>query len=215
VRKLSLALLALVAFPLAASTAHAQGDVGGAATDSRPAPMTVGIGLGTGVGAAGITTPNIGSVRLVLAPNLILEPMVTLDHAGGSTEAGGTTMDKPSKNTIGAGAEVRFLLASRGPVDLSGLGGLNFGYTGQSQDMGTATTSMSATALAVNWGLGLSWYFAHVWSLSLDVTNDLFGWTKTSTEIKNGGNTTSSSNSDWHLGITFLPLTRLLLHLYF
>jgi hypothetical protein len=215
VRKLSLALLALAASPLAASTAHAQGDVGGAATDSRPAPMTVGIGIGTGVGAAGITTPNIGSVRLVLAPNLMLEPQVTIDRAGGSMEAGGTTMDKPATNTFGVGAQVRFLLAGRGPVDLSGIGGLAFGYKGSSQEINTTTNSMSNTAITVNWGLGLSYYFAHVWSLSLDVTNDLFGWSKASTESKMGGTTASTSNTDYHVGINFQPLTRLLLHLYF
>jgi hypothetical protein len=215
VRNLSLTLLALAALPVAARTAHAQGDTGGQVSDSRPAPMTVGIGLGAQAGVAGtIITPTVGSVRVVLAPNLQLEPSLSLNHQGQSVEGGGMSKDFKKVDTILLGAGVRFALASRGPVDLSALGTLIFAHTGTDNE-DPASTFVTTNTIGLEWGLSLSYYFAHVWSLSMDASNPLFSYTKTGTDMTNGGTTTSQSNSTTEFGLNFLPKIRLMLHLFF
>ena len=215
-RNLSLTLLALAALPLAARTAHAQGDAGGpVVSDSRPAPMTVGIGLGAEAGVAGtVITPTVGSVRLVLAPNLMIEPSISLNHHSESGEGGGMSKDIKKLDTILVGAAVRFALAGRGPVDLNAIGALTFAHTGQDNEDANSTFE-TQNRLAVEWGLGLSYYFARVWSLSMDATNPLFAYTKLGRDQTMGGTTTSASQTAVDFGINFLPKVRLMLHLFF
>jgi hypothetical protein len=216
VRKLSMTLLALAALPVAARTAHAQGDTGGPmVSDSRPAPMTVGIGLGAEAGVAGtVFTPTVGSVRIVLAPNLQLEPSLSINHHSESGEGGGASKDIKKVDTILVGAGVRFALASRGPVDLQALGSLVFAHTGTDNE-DVNSTFVTQNRVGLEWGLALSYYFAHVWSLSMDATNPLFSYTKQGQDQTNAGVTTSASTSAIDFGLNFLPRVRLMLHLFF
>jgi hypothetical protein len=221
-------ILALAATPLAARAAYAQGDLGGG--DSRPAPLTVGIGLGTEVGAGSVTAPNQGSVRIVLAPNLQLDvrtaavvvgggplPATTvplggfnLNHSSLSAEGAGKSTDLHKQNDVAIASDVRYVLASRGPVDLSAIGGLAYHYIGEDKE-DIAGTDVTTHVITLEWGVGLSYYFAHVWSLSMDITNPLFTWFKTSTDTTAG----STSVSGFDLGINFNPTSRLMLHLFF
>jgi len=177
--------------------------------------MTVGIGLGAEATVAGtIITPTVGSVRIVLAPNLQLEPSFSLNHSGSSRDSGGSSSDTKKVNTIIVGGGVRYALASRGPVDLSALGTLLFTHVGTDNEDNNATF-VTTNAIGLEWGLSLSYYFAHVWSLSMDASNPLFSYAKMTTDMTNGGTTTSSSNSTTEFGLNFVPKIRLMLHLFF
>jgi hypothetical protein len=214
VRKLSLTLLALATMSAAARNAHAQGDVGGpVSTDSRPGAPTVGIGFGVQEPGAATLAPNVGSVRIVLAPNLILEPSVSIRHSGSTHDAMGTATDHDKTNAVELGTDVRFVLASRGPVDFAGIGGLGFSY--QTIDKG-GNVDESTTAIDLHWGFGLSWYFARVWSLSFDALNpQLLGWKKVTTTANIAGMTTTTSDSTLGYGLSYIPTVRFMLHLFF
>ncbi|MDX2023406.1 MAG: outer membrane beta-barrel protein [Deltaproteobacteria bacterium] len=173
----------------------------------RPVPSTVGFGIGTSINSmSDLTQPNTAGVRFVLNDRWILEPTLRLSHTSNSVDTPGSTATvSTSSTTFSLGTMARAKLASRGPVDLAGLGGLNFGLT--SEDV---ANDRSTTTLSLMWGLGLSWYFNPSWALSLDVTNPLFSLSRSSVESI-GGDTV---NTAWTAGAIW-DHTNALLMLYF
>jgi len=173
----------------------------------RPVPSTVGFGIGTNIdGMSDLLQPNTAGVRFVLSDLWILEPTLRLSHSSNSVDTPGSTSTvSTSSNTFNLGAMARRKLASRGPVDFAGLGGLNLGLT--STDV---ANDRSTTTVSLMWGLGLSWYFNPSWALSLDVTNPLFSLNRSSVETIGGDTVTTA----WTAGAIW-EQTNALLMLYF
>lgn len=173
----------------------------------RPVPSTLGFGLGTNInGMSDLLQPNTAGVRFVLSDAWILEPTVRLSHTSNSVDTpGATSTVSTSSTTFSVGTMARRKLASRGPVDFAGLGGVNLGF--RSEDVANDRTT---TELSLMWGLGLSWYFNPSWALSLDVTNPLFSLNRASVESIGGDTVTTS----WTAGAIW-EQTNALLMLYF
>lgn len=172
----------------------------------RPVPTTVGFGIGTNInGMSDLTQPNTAGVRFVLSDAWILEPTVRLSHTSNSVDMPGATSTATTSSTaFNLGTMARRTLASRGPVDLSGLGSVNLRYI--SED---ANANRSTTSLSLEWGLGLSWYFNPSWALSLDVMNPLFMMNRASVDGIGGDTVTST----WTAGVIW-ERTNALLMLY-
>lgn len=186
--------------PMAASTPQLDRNL-------RPTPRTLGFGLGMNINsAADLTQPNTAGVRFVLSDGFILEPTVRLTHSSTSVDTpGAASSASVSTTTFGVGAMARKRLASRGPVDLAGLGGASLGFS--STDVMNDTTNTSFSLL---WGLGLSWYFNPAWALSLDVTNPIFSLNRQSVDGFGGDTVTTN----WTAGAVW-DATQALLMLYF
>lgn len=145
----------------------------------RPEPTTVGFGFGTSF-PGDLIKPNIASVRIVLTEEVQLEPLVSLTLAGGE---GDTVVN------LAAGTLVRYVVTSRGPVDLQLLAGPALSHT-------TGSTSLSIT-----WGAALSWYFLPRFAASIDALNPLFSLQDTTT-------------TSWSFGATWNPTLQLMVHMY-
>lgn len=192
---------------LGASTARAQeeasaGDSGwpGAGANLM-ASRTLGVGFGTNVSSGqSIFEPNTASVRFTATDMIVLEPFINLGYASMSTDPegpGATT--STSSTTLGVGTQARYFLRSADRLQLDFLGGLSFLHTGGE--------NTSRQVLGLNWGLGLSWFFARNWGLSLDATNPLFSYTRMHTE-----NVATVSTLDF--GLRWNPTVLAMIHLY-
>ena len=135
----------------------------------------------------------------------MLEPSVDLSHEKSQVATGGGgNPDGPSTTTIAFGAMGRFQMATRGDVDLSLLGGARFGYV--SRD---AANDTDAQTFNLHWGVGLTYFLNSQWSLSFDVVNPLFLWTRTHQDQGD------VSNSNYRFGAIFVPNAQAMIHLYF
>jgi hypothetical protein len=186
------------AAPMASSPSEASSGDG-----YRPTPLTLGVGFGWLIGAgANILQPSVGSVRIVISETFVLEPFVNLSFTKNEMTTAVTTTDS-DVTRAGAGATARFILGSRGPIDLAALGQARFMFV--KTDTGTVDTD----EVSVNWGLGLSWYFYRTWALSLDATNPLFSWRRTSTQPAD------TTRTEMFAGAIFSPQVLLILHMFF
>ncbi len=188
----------------------------------RPAPLGVGLGFGyvferddiatpARESAIDIWKPTDVSARIILTPQLMLEPRVRMEFAKTTNEAAGVSVDS-SVNTFAVGGRARYALASRGNLDLSALAGLELAY--QSRDPGGPMPATSTTTVFdLEWGFGIDWYFTSNWSLSLDAVNPFFTYAGTSTD--NPGMAPDTSSSTTLFGIIFDPRLFVMTHLYF
>jgi hypothetical protein len=200
--------------------------------DPRPVGNAIGIGAGWNFGATGqsILEPNTVGVRFRLG-GIALEPSFSLvsnnDSTGNLQHRAIGTLPPTDNSTNGSGSgltsnvgtQIRFTMASRGPLDLVGIGsiGVNWGSS-------TSTTNPTDTATTKGYGVGIEWFLGHDLSLSADATNPLVSWTRTDAVTENTttvANTMTSLNrtedkkntTAW--GLTFSPVVRVLMHLYF
>lgn len=204
----------------------------------RPDGMTVGVGVGY-IFPRSILEPNTASVRFRLGGGLTLEPVVNL---GGGTSTTGTVATLTSgPNTVstqdgdtggglnlGAGANVRYALASAGPVDFVGLAGVGVHYGSRTTHLDvfvenqTQTRTNTSLQASLNWGLSVEWFITRNIVLSADATNPLASWTNTTSverSARTGDNPRSqeerSSTTALDFGLVFNPSVRLMFHLYF
>lgn len=218
-----LALLAPVLAPLFASTALAQDPAApGPGSAYRPAPLGIGIGAGYTINSAvDLQKPTNSSVRLVLSDQLTVEPFVELSYAKRTVDNTLTSMGTPpvtvtstaesSLSTFEVGGRARFVLGSRGPVDLSALGAAGLGFQSVS---GSNIELTSTQQFTLRWGLALTWYMFSNWSLSLDAENPLFVWTRLKRDFPQAG-MADTTESNLLFGLIFEPVVSLMVHFYF
>jgi hypothetical protein len=176
----------------------------------RPTPMALGLGLGYLVnGSIDLMKPTVSSARLVLTDRIVLEPLLILSYQSTSNEVGMATVDT-SATTVGFGTQLRYLLASRGPLDLAGIGSGVFTHQSGSNSVGDVHTSVQSFDLA--WGVGISWWFHSTWSLSLDATNPILSWDRNSND---NGPAPDQSTSTFFFGVVWNPQLMLMTHLFF
>ncbi len=195
-----IALLSPILMLFSVSQAHGQGDplapVAPMPTSSapmagpssggdghRPMPTSLGLGFGWGFPGGNVWQPNSASARIVLSDSLILEPRLNLRYDRQSVDNSAGVTQSNSVLTTGVDVGVRWLLMSRGPIDLAILAG-----AGLSNTVVNAATDTNSQHFGINWGVGLAWYLYKNWSMSLDLMNPLFSLDRTSMD---GGNTTS------------------------
>lgn len=216
-------VIATVLAPLFASTALAQDPAApGPGSAYRPAPIGVGIGAGYTINSAvDLQKPTNSSVRLVLSDQLTVEPFVELSYVKSSTEASITNMANPpvtvtttaesSLSTFEVGGRARFVLGSRGPVDLSALGSAAVRFQSVS---GSNIELVSTQQFALRWGIALTWYMFRNWSLSLDAENPLFVWTREKHDFPQPA-MPDTVQSNILFGIVWKPVVSLMVHFYF
>lgn len=171
----------------------------------RPIPTSLGLGFGWGFPGAEVWQPNSASARIVLSDSLILEPRLNLRYDRQSVDNSAGVTQSNSVLTTGVDVGVRWLLMSRGPIDLAALVG-----AGLSNTVVDAANDTNSQRFGINWGVGLAWYLYKNWSMSLDVLNPLFILDRTSVD---GGNTTSRITA----GAMFqaAPSVLVMFHLFF
>jgi opacity protein-like surface antigen len=208
-------------------------------TEARPARAegnTVGIGIGW-VFPQDLLEPNTASARFRLG-RITLEPSINLGGSSGTQASTTRTTvpgaeeqvsedeDKSSSLDVTVGAQVRYALASRGPVDLVVLGGVGFGYGSATVDQDVNVddqvnrTTTSNQNVGANWGLGVEWFLGKGLSLSADAVNPLVSWSQSRVRQEReqpgpfllDGETKSTTLSG---GLTFRPTVRVMVHLYF
>jgi hypothetical protein len=211
-----LSLLTALLLPLTViSSARAQDTAPPAASAPtgsgyRPLPLGVGIGVGYVINAGvDLMKPTVGSVRLVLTDRIILEPFVDLSYQSTSNEVGTASTDT-SSTSVGAGAQVRYTMGSRGALDFAGIGQ---GLLSHASTTPSTDVHNSAQIFNLRWGFGLSWWFYSTWALSLDATNPLLSYTRNNTD--NPGAVPDSTQSTFQFGLTFSPQVMLMTHMFF
>jgi hypothetical protein len=192
----------VVAAVLMASSMAGAEEPGGS---RRPEGTAVGVGFGYLLPTA-IDNPNTTSVRFRMSSGLMLEPVVVLNFAGDSTTGVVDTSD--GAQDFAVGALVHYLLGDSDAVDLSLIGTALVGLSRDNPD--GDDNNQSDIDFGLGWGLGVTWWASHHWSLSMDATNPFFSFSK-STQEQVGDDT---SQSAWNFGLNFAPTVRMMLHLF-
>jgi hypothetical protein len=190
---------------LSSSVALAQEEEGGdmteaaavpAAPEGRPEGQGIGLGMGVSITGQNLLEPNVVSARYRWRPNMAIEPSVVLQYADASSGGADT-----SRLTFVVGATARYLLGSRGPIDLVALASpqLSFSNSTDATDMSTKTFGLTAS-----WGLGIEWWVKPQWSFTLDATNPFLSFTKQSMEGRDDDDKTFVVGAVWSPAIFFL-----------
>jgi len=247
-RRVLTPLLSAVAM-LSAVPVFAQGEAmppppvppSGPAAPVRPEGNTLGIGAGFTFPQS-ILEPNTVGVRLRVGP-VALEPGLRLGGNGTGTANKQTftlpgqqpnvndNQDKASGFDLSLGVNVRYAIASHGPVDLIVIGGAGFSMgTDSSQNDVTNTTTKDTTNIqsmsaSVGYGLGIEWFVGHGLSVGADATNPLLVWTQsssrhsvavTNTTTNEVTTTVTDTNQSNVTGaLVWAPTVRLMVFLYF
>ncbi|MGA9525359.1 MAG: hypothetical protein WBV82_28125 [Myxococcaceae bacterium] len=230
---------AVIAALSTSSIALAQDANGSVDLNPRPTGNTFGIGLGWQTPIS-ILQPNTVSARVRLG-KVTLEPSFIL---GGSSQS--TTSDTsstigtlpPTESSTdgsvggfnaGVGAQVRYPVVSKGPLDFLAIGnvGVSWGSSNEEKngpaDGQIETTSRQSLGANLGYGLGIEWFLGHGLSLSADATNPLIAYSNsnvvTETRADFGGSPAVSRNetggSGFNWGLVFQPQVRIMMHLYF
>ena len=183
----------------------------------RPEARTMGIGAGWSLGGTDLTIPNTASVRFRFPSGMALEPFVVVaisqtsqkreDPLFPDTEQTNSALD------FTLGTQVRYPLASIGPVDFLFLGGVaaGFGHDEDDPNGPNNETKTNTLTIGLSWGLGLELFLGRRWTFSLDAMNPLFSVDRTSTEEMDVKNTSTTIAA----GANFDPSVRGMFHLYF
>lgn len=178
------------------------------ASTGRPEGLAIGIGLGY-VLPTSIETPNSTSVRVRFAGGLTLEPQVTLANASVKREAAGTD-EKDSSTEITLAAGMRLPLVRHGKYELELLGSV--GLTNQTDNPDGADNNTKTTAIALGWGVGITYWYSRHWTLSMAAGNPLVSFAKTSREQPAPVDETSTTTTA--IGAIFDPTVAIMIHLY-
>ncbi len=227
---LAIAIFSLSSSALALEPAVAEG---------RPEGTTVGIAAGWAFPQS-LLEPNTVGVRVRLAA-FALEPNVRLGADSGSNAVNSSVTlpgqaaveSKANEGTAGyalmVGANVRYPVMGKGPVDLLALVGANVGLTNATRNTdaaaGTQVDRQTTTGLSagLSWGLGVEWFLGHGLSLSADAQNPLvtYSSTKVSTHHEQPAlndkmlSDTTTTTTALDGAATFRPTVRLQVCLYF
>lgn len=174
----------------------------------RPTGRTLGLGAGYSI-PADLSTPNLLSARFRLASGLTFEPGVVLNQVSQTSDDGGLeTTDRTSEFELGTA--VRYPLRSRGRVDFSLIGAASLSRF--EIDPAGSDNSQTVTRLAVSWGIGLDYWLAPHWGLSMTATNPLV--TTSNTTFEAGPGAPESTDSSTAIGAIFKPRLAVMVHLY-
>lgn len=176
--------------------------------DTRPNETVFGIGLGY-VLPTSLETPNVTSVRVRFASGLILEPRVTLADSSSSSSTGvsGSMDTTSSQFELGVGALARQPMIKHGKFDFELVGSLAVDSTTNNPDGDNNNTT--TTIFSLGWGIGIEYWLARHWQLSLTATNPLLAIQHESAE----GNP-SPSQTTTSFGIVFDPTVAMMVHVY-
>lgn len=204
----------------------------------RPEGTTVGVGAGWAFPQS-ILEPNTVSVR-VKTGRLTFEPLLNLSGRVGSASSNSsldmgsvntTTEDEDTTNglNLSLNANIRYSVASAGPVDFVAIGGVGVGYAQSGVDSDvldeyrTDVRTTTGFSTSLNWGLGVEWFLNRHIALSADATNPLVMLSQ-STQNRDTTDTsglepvkthTENITSEVNAGLIFQPSVRVMFHLYF
>ena len=179
-----------------------------ASTTARPEGLAIGIGLGY-VLPTSLETPNSTSVRVRFSSGLTLEPQVTLGNSSVKREAAGTD-EKDSSTELTLVAGMRLPLVRHGKVELELLASL--GLTNRTDNPNGADNNAKTTAIALGWGVGITYWYSRHWSLSMSAGNPLVSFAKSTREQPAPLNETSTTTTA--IGAIFDPTVAIMIHLY-
>jgi hypothetical protein len=173
------------------------------------------IGAGWVLGAD-LMVPNTASVRFRFPSGIALEPFVVASITQSSEKEEISGFDSKTTSSdldLQLGAQLRYPLASRGPLDLLLLGGasIGIGHDEVDPDGPMNETTTDTLTLGLSWGLGLELFLGRRWALSFDALNPLASVSRTKREMDDFQQT----NVDITAGAVFDPTIRALFHLYF
>ena len=177
----------------------------------------MGIGAGWTLGGTDLTIPNTASVRFRLPSGLALEPFVVLAVSQTTDRmeniVGPDTKDTSSELEFTVGTQVRYPMASKGPVDFLFLGGAAVGFNHNENDPSGSGNEVKNNTLVfgLSWGLGLELFLGRRWTLSFDASNPLLTITRTSVEFMDLTDTSTTISA----GAVFDPSVRAMVHMYF
>ncbi len=181
------------------------------AEPTRPPGASVGIGAGINFPTT-LDNINTASVRLRLASGLTLEPRVDLSTASQSrsSSGGGSVSSDDGFINVQLAALVRFPFASRGPMDLIGIGGAAIGWS--QEDPAGNNNNRHDTTLGLVWGLAVEhWWGSHL-CFSLNATNPIVTYTSTEQEqAPSVSSTVKTSN----IGAVFNPQIAFTIHMFY
>lgn len=172
--------------------------------EGRPEGQSLGLGMGVQF-PGDLTQPNVVSARFRWRPSMTLEPSVTVQYQKISSEVAGTETDSTAF-TFAVGAAARLLLASRGPIDVVGLGIPVLSFANQTDELDNSTKTLG---LSANWGLGLEWWVKPQWSFSFNAQNPLLSYSRTTTE------TPDTTSSTFRFGAVWNPSIAFFTHIYY
>lgn len=172
---------------------------------SRPG-STVGIGVGYEV-PADLDRVSTFGVRFRAANGLSVEPLLQLSTAGRTIDRPVGDSDEDGQTSIGVGALVRFPVASRGPVDIVGVAVAAIGRDSEDPDGPGNENTFTSAGLA--WGVGVDYWISRHVAVSLNATNPLVTYVKTSLDEGDFEQTTASA------GLTWNPTGLAMVYLYY
>lgn len=176
----------------------------------RPSELSFAIGIGYQFGAGtNLENPNTTSVRVRFPSGLTLEPRVTLSNLSQDTD-NGTTDNETTTTTFAAATWIKLPLVTHGRVDFNGIGTVGLAIT--STDPPGPNDTTTTTAISLGWGIGLGYWINHHWQLSLDATNPLISYSRTS--MQTGAGLPDTKMSSTTIGLIFDPTVVLMVHLY-
>jgi hypothetical protein len=179
-----------------------------APTTGRPEGLAIGIGLGY-VLPTSVETPNTTSVRVRFGGGLTLEPQITLGNTRVTRDAGPTD-EKDTSTEFTLASAVRLPLVRHGKVELELLA--NVGLTTTTDNPDGADNSTKSTAIALGWGVGITYWYSRHWCLSFSAGNPLVSFTKTSREQPAPLPETSTTTTA--IGAIFDPTVAIMIHLF-
>ena len=168
--------------------------------------MGVGLGYTFDEGSSNdITEIDTTSVRFRFLNGITVEPTVMLSLGNDSVDQGFGDSDTTTVN-VGLGADVRFPIASWGPVDFVVLGGAGIGY--QRVDPDGDNNNTTTTGITGRWGLAVEYWVTPRWLINMTGRNPFFDFA--SSDQPGGAETTSID-----FGIIFDPTITAMVHLIF
>lgn len=179
-----------------------------AESTGRPEGLAIGIGFGYLLPTS-VETPNSTSVRVRLAGGLTLEPQITLGNSSVERETAGTDeKDSTTELTIAAG--MRLPLVRHGKVELELLAGV--GLTNVNDNPDGPDNNTKTTAVALGWGVGVTYWHTRHWCLSFSAGNPLASFTKATREQPAPIGETSTTSTA--IGAIFDPTVAIMIHLF-
>ena len=182
-----------------------------AESTGRPEGTAVGIGLGYLLPTS-LETPNITSVRVRLASGLTFEPQVVLARTGATRDMGmtGVPNEKDSATELTLATTARLPLVRHGKVELELLA--NVGLTTTTDNPDGVDNNTKSTAIALGWGVGVTYWYSRHFCLSLSAGNPLVSFTKTSREQPTPLSDRSTTTTA--IGAIFDPTVAIMIHLF-
>jgi hypothetical protein len=182
----------------------------------RPAGWSLGIGAGF-LFPADITEPTVVSVRFRMPSGLTLEPLAILRFETTSDKVDTGPIEVEDDTTgfdFAVGTSLRYPFASRGRLDLIGIGQalLAFGLDSNNPDGPDNSIDTDNINVFLGYGIGLEYWLPwRNFSMSLDATNTILTLNRNTQD----DGAVEQSTTSFSFGAVFNPAVRLLFHLYF